>query len=244
MAMESSSSAQASEVLGCDFTFKLLDTLAILLEPAAARSIKRLRWNVRSDETPTEEYVALLDYLETELTFVEFKRALLRLCDRQIFLADLADPDLGLCRRLPLHRRFEGFLQHVFLPALKSPFKTSAEIKKEAERQAALAAEAEAEAERARALAEAQALAAAEQAHMDPKAKAKAKAEAKHSQEAPPEEENAEQVAPEEAPERTFWYGFDGNFDGGGPPGALEDEEEEVAPRTWLAEYLKEIGDW
>merc|ERR1711879_516310 len=71
------------------------------------------------DEPPAEGRVSLLDYLETELTFVEFRRILVRIADRQTVVND---PTSMLSQRLPLHRRFEGFLKHIFLPAFLQPY--------------------------------------------------------------------------------------------------------------------------
>jgi hypothetical protein len=101
------------EVLQCDFTMGVLEALRFLSELWSPQSRARLCWELLREESPKDERVSLLEFMETELTFVEFSRLILRLVERHTEEAMSA---------LPLHRRLEGFMRHVFLPALKVPY--------------------------------------------------------------------------------------------------------------------------
>lgn len=105
------------EVLRCNFRLAMIEVLRLVTEVLWTESILNLRWNVRGDSSPQEELVSLLDYVETELTFFEFTRLLFRLTERQT-----QECDPGLCARVPIHRRLEAFLLHVFLPSMKAPY--------------------------------------------------------------------------------------------------------------------------
>lgn len=104
------------DVLKCDFTIGVLELLRLMVEVCSPESVRKIRWFPDIEEKPTEETVALLDFLETEVTFCEFQRLLLRLAERQ---TALGPPPCGL---MALAQRFEGFLRHVFVPALSAPY--------------------------------------------------------------------------------------------------------------------------
>eukprot|EP00927_Polykrikos_kofoidii_P035786 TRINITY_DN30314_c0_g1_i1.p1 TRINITY_DN30314_c0_g1~~TRINITY_DN30314_c0_g1_i1.p1 ORF type:complete len:1248 (+),score=194.36 TRINITY_DN30314_c0_g1_i1:118-3861(+) len=248
--------AKPEEVLVCDFRLTFIDVLQIVLEVISPSTTQRLRWSLHGAESPVEELVPLLEFVETELTFVEFKRSLLRLVERQTQLADTE-----ICRRLPLHRRFEGFLRHVLMPSLEEPYHFSNQHSSTEETsQGVLATEGE----------HSNKLMAADAVSADmplpepssPIANAKpnkgkgqaSKKEDKAEEEARRREaEEAERVAAEIEAERlrleelaqrepVFWLGFDGGttlLDDG-----LEDAEELAAHRVWLDCYHQEVMDW
>merc|ERR1712190_480372 len=91
------------------------DVLGLLTEVLLPESLAKLCWTLRDAGLPKDEHVALLDYLETELTFAEFLRILLRITERATKPAVFSGP-------LPLHRRVEDFLEHVLFPALSKPY--------------------------------------------------------------------------------------------------------------------------
>ena len=71
------------EVLKCeDFSASFVDVLGILTEVMQPASLEQLRLAVATDQDPSQEQVALAEYLESELTFAEFQRLLARLADR------------------------------------------------------------------------------------------------------------------------------------------------------------------
>merc|ERR1712216_685464 len=65
------------------------------------------------EDVQVEDVIGIVDFLESELTFCEFQRLLLRISEEK---TQGIDPDLAW--RLPTHRRLEGFLMHVFLPSV------------------------------------------------------------------------------------------------------------------------------
>merc|ERR1719181_767730 len=66
--------------------------------------------------TINHESISLLEFLESELIFPEFVRLLIRICDLG------TRKDIPLCERLAAAVRFEGFVRHVFFPALRTPY--------------------------------------------------------------------------------------------------------------------------
>lgn len=103
------------EILKCDFRICPITALSLLLEVHAPETGSKLRWSLPSDAPPEEEKVTALDFVETELTFVEFQRFLLRMAENRVAEANLP----GV---LPQARCLEGFLRLVFFPALESPY--------------------------------------------------------------------------------------------------------------------------
>jgi len=105
----------ATDVLNCNFTLTMLEVLRLALEVLSPTSIEKLCWAVRGDDSPMDQRVAILDFVESELSFCEFQRLLLRISERKT-------KDLARSSDMPLHRRLEGFLKHVFLPSLEKPY--------------------------------------------------------------------------------------------------------------------------
>jgi len=93
-----------------DFTMSFHDVLRIIVEVMLPEGVERLCWGTKGDADPRDELVALLDYAETELTFIEFQRLLLRFAE--IKLKEIAPPP----------RCLQIFLAHVFFPALREPY--------------------------------------------------------------------------------------------------------------------------
>mmetsp|Transcript_99613 Transcript_99613/g.175548 ORF Transcript_99613/g.175548 Transcript_99613/m.175548 type:complete len:1090 (-) Transcript_99613:79-3348(-) len=110
--------ATAADFAQCDFTLTALQALRVLLEVAAPASVRTLLWQLGPQDAGIlwEEHIPLLEFMENEMVFMEFVRMLLRMTDLG------TRKDLAMCDRLSLPVRFEGFLRHVFLPALRAPY--------------------------------------------------------------------------------------------------------------------------
>lgn len=116
-----------TEVLNCNFTLTFLEVLRLVLEVLSPASIDKLCWAVRGEDSHTDQRIAMLDFVESELTYCEFQRLLLRISERKT-------SDLQPTGEFPLHRRLEGFLKHIFLPSLDKPYalpKKEEEVKDE-----------------------------------------------------------------------------------------------------------------
>lgn len=204
--------ATTEEVLRCDFRITVFDALRLVVEVMSSRSAANLRWVVPGDST--DDLVALLDYAETELTTAEFERVLLRVVD---FKSEL---DTELCERLPLHRRYEGFLRHVLVPGLETGIVYAPP--------AALVAAA---ADSAPAAAECAGDAAAEGSVAPLEEPPAADAEP------PPADDDAgdEPAPPAKEPELDFWRGIED-----------EDFEAEVAMsvRVWPDGFESQVAEW
>jgi len=101
----------------CDFTITPLQALRLILEVASPGSVKALYWQLDPTRvTVNHETIALLEFAESELVFTEFVRLLVRMSDLG------TRKDIPLCERLTAAVRFEGFVRHVFLPALRTPY--------------------------------------------------------------------------------------------------------------------------
>lgn len=104
--------APISAILDCNFRVSYLQVLSLLLEVQHTSNRKKLRWSMPRADTEEGE-LGLLDFLETEINFVEFQRLLLRMactCTSVILPAMMSQ-----------HRRLEAYLQHVFLPSMSQP---------------------------------------------------------------------------------------------------------------------------
>jgi len=121
--------ASPSEVLACDFKLSILEVLKLLSEVASPYSVQKLCWAVDAQDAAQEELIGILDFIESELTFCEFQRLLVRISEEK---TQGLDP--GLAWRLPIHRRLEGFLAHVLLPSLEgAPKEIKSEVEKPSE---------------------------------------------------------------------------------------------------------------
>lgn len=109
---EIASTAEAlAEFRKLNFKVGYLDAVAILTEVFKPPSVKRIHWSL--DENSAVEELAMLDYLETELTYPEFQLLLLRLANLPAEKA----PHLSC---LSVHACLDAFLAKVFLPAVQS----------------------------------------------------------------------------------------------------------------------------
>merc|ERR1711933_323850 len=106
----------AQEVMQCNFQTPLLLLIRILLEVCLPQHASQLQWQLSGEESERQECIALLDYIETELTFTEFERVLCRIVECTI---ESEDPDFAA----PVSIRLEAFLKLVFIPALVEPYK-------------------------------------------------------------------------------------------------------------------------
>lgn len=98
-----------------DFSISFMEALQVLTEVLSPASLGRIRWNVAADEEPRQELITLLEYLEMEVTFVEFQRFLFR-------AVELAESRQGVASDKPYHQLLGAFLSKVFLPSLDAPY--------------------------------------------------------------------------------------------------------------------------
>jgi hypothetical protein len=212
--------ASDTEVMTCNFKMSMLEVLRLLAESYSSDTVKKLCWAIRGEDSIIDdERVAVLDFVETEVTFCEFERLLLRISEQKT--QDL-NPDVG--QRLPLHRRLQGFLKHILFPALEGRSETAPEPEQlDEERKASKSSAAEG-------------LETADATGVEP------------STSDPPAEEVAEATSASLPKEKAcsgteleirpfeVWRGFDG--------GDLDGLEEMAAPRIWLSEYETSVVDW
>merc|ERR1712054_7990 len=116
MNSEAFAEASPAEVSACDFKLTVEEVLKFLCEVSSPDSVTKLCWEINYEDVQVEDGIAMLDFLESELTFCEFQRLLLRISEEK---THGINPDLAW--RLPTHRRLEGFLMHVFLPSVANP---------------------------------------------------------------------------------------------------------------------------
>mmetsp|Transcript_755 Transcript_755/g.1371 ORF Transcript_755/g.1371 Transcript_755/m.1371 type:complete len:1046 (-) Transcript_755:81-3218(-) len=103
-------SMKVEEYLKQDFSVSFLRVLEILTEVQQPELSSCICWSLPQE--PSDEHVALLDFLETELNFAEFQRLLLRLSE----LPNAYE------QPLPQHICLNRFLEDVFLPSLDEPY--------------------------------------------------------------------------------------------------------------------------
>jgi len=204
----------------CDFTLTFLDVLRIVAETMSDCSTSKIHQLLSPDDNPKDEFVSLIEFLEMELVFVEFKRFWLRLVDTRT----QTDPELH--RSIPLHYRFKGFMKHIFTPSMTTPYAPP----KTEEEEAVLAEEAPADE-----TPKEEEPPADPKAKPDPKSKAKAKTPDVEVEEG--EGEEAMEEVPEDLPPPiiNFWRGFD--------EGRLEVESRDV-PRVWAVGYEDSVAAW
>eukprot|EP00933_Yihiella_yeosuensis_P022746 TRINITY_DN17851_c1_g1_i3.p1 TRINITY_DN17851_c1_g1~~TRINITY_DN17851_c1_g1_i3.p1 ORF type:complete len:967 (-),score=190.86 TRINITY_DN17851_c1_g1_i3:262-2880(-) len=201
----------------CNFQADFLQILEVVTEVYQPVDSARICWAV--DRNSESEELALLDFLETEITFIEFQRLLLRISQVRFHLADIGKP-------ISAHACLEGFLSKVFLPSLKQPYQPPVSQQQQAEKIERLPS------------AEGAASGTA-----DEEGSASAAAEAPAEAEAKDEGDGAEAKQDEEERVKTdvvetfdFWYGFN----------ECTELEEAVlaAPRKWPDEYSDEVASW
>lgn len=103
------------DVLKCDFTVSFLQVLRILTELAPPETVEQVQWALEPGVSPSTDALCVLDLLETELTFWDFNRLLVR-------LAQTLTSEAEFEAEMPLGTRVEGFLSHVFLPSLRARY--------------------------------------------------------------------------------------------------------------------------
>jgi len=201
--------ALPSDVLACDFTLTVVEALRLAGEVLSPQSLAKLCWAVSGEESPRDERVALLDYVETEISYPEFVRFLLRLAETK---TQQLEPSIAV--RLPLQRRFQGFLRHVFVPSLENPY-TPPEVPAAAEDSAALDGSGTGDAAELSGTGDAVEKAGGESAEGDEQ-----------------EQPEAEKIP---RPPFEFWDGFDD---------LVLEAEEAMAPRIWPEHFEEEVSAW
>lgn len=100
-----------------DLQTTLQDVLRIASDVLSPEYRDRLRWqwNEEIGECPGD-YVSLLEYAESELTYVEFVRLLVYIAD------DVTVRNHAVASRVSPAKRIDGFLRNIFLPALQNPY--------------------------------------------------------------------------------------------------------------------------
>eukprot|EP00928_Gymnodinium_smaydae_P058432 TRINITY_DN4163_c0_g1_i3.p1 TRINITY_DN4163_c0_g1~~TRINITY_DN4163_c0_g1_i3.p1 ORF type:complete len:1144 (+),score=236.26 TRINITY_DN4163_c0_g1_i3:55-3432(+) len=219
-----------------DYTIDWPAVVAILLEVIPTSTIGQLRWSVRGDNPCVQDLVPILDYLETELTFAEFRRLLFRLVEAASGLGPAIIPQTGSVKAAsaaaaaaaaavqPLAERLEQYLEKVFLPALRKPYQSPAASVTE-DVPAATASDGKAPSPTDEVAAEA--IAGSERASPEDTTAA-----------AP---QNEERQASKHQ-EHSLWLGFDGCRDDGN--GAVQDAEEAAAPRQPPQDYYASLAEW
>mmetsp|Transcript_53786 Transcript_53786/g.149248 ORF Transcript_53786/g.149248 Transcript_53786/m.149248 type:complete len:1067 (-) Transcript_53786:248-3448(-) len=101
----------------CDVRITPLVLLRSAAEAMSPGSFESVHWEVNPEQFQlSDESVSLLEFVETEVVFSEFVRILVHLVDHGTL------KDATLCARLPLPKRFDGFLRYVLFPALEMPY--------------------------------------------------------------------------------------------------------------------------
>lgn len=114
---KTATTATFADFVHCDFTISPVQALRLILEVVSPGSVKALYWRLDPTRmTVTHEHIDLLEFAECELILTEFVRLLIRISDLG------TRKDFALCERLPASVRYEGFLRHVFFPALRTPY--------------------------------------------------------------------------------------------------------------------------
>jgi hypothetical protein len=123
----------------CDFSITPLQALRLILECCSPGTCTSLYWHMDPARVSiTHDTIGLLEFMESELIFAEFLRILIRMSDLG------TRKDIPLCERLPAAMRFEGFLRHIFFPALRTPYVPPAPPADETEKGSDVARSAEA----------------------------------------------------------------------------------------------------
>jgi hypothetical protein len=101
----------------CNFTISPLKVLRLVAEVLSPQCLTALRWRLDpANFGPGDEFVSLLEFAEMELVFTEFLRLLVHVMDVG------TSKDTVLCERWTRPRRFQSFMKHILLPALKTPY--------------------------------------------------------------------------------------------------------------------------
>lgn len=104
------------DMMQIDFTLTPLEVIKYLTEMCSTTSLSKLRLEVPPDvDNSSNEYVSLLDYVETECVFIEFQRLLLRISEAKTLNAPSVE-------KYKLTEKFDAFLEHIFLPSMKKPY--------------------------------------------------------------------------------------------------------------------------
>merc|ERR1719230_2349729 len=89
--------------------------MRVLAEALSSHCMESIFWQL-DPAVGGSERTSLLEYAETELVYAEFLRLL-------VLVADLGtSKDAELSAKVPLGQRFAGFVRHVLVPALSTPY--------------------------------------------------------------------------------------------------------------------------
>jgi len=98
----------------CDFSITALKLMRSLAEVLSSHCMESICWQL-DPAVSSSERTSFLEYAETELVYSEFLRLLVQ-------VADIGTSKSALAVKVPLQRRFEGFVRHVLVPALSTPY--------------------------------------------------------------------------------------------------------------------------
>jgi hypothetical protein len=245
----------------CDFTRSTVEVLGFIAEMMRSSSLTKLRWSVRGDDS-TEGLVPLLEYVESEVTFIEFQRLLMRLADCPSTRSEEAMAASTEWQQLPAFQRLDMFLRTIFEPSLCKPYKPPqpkpsvpdpvtidpepSPDANELPRDSSDSQKPKAEAKRRPSRTETK----DKKEERRPSQTRTEKRRPSDVKGAASPKKNANAVAADERPAEpapvlpppppTFWFGFDMQEGAG----ATEDAEEGVCTRVWPTSYHTEIGDW
>lgn len=105
------------DIADTEFKVNFIDIVAVLTEVLCPKSLQRIHWSVPVGTPDQDELIALLDYMEMQVTRVEFQRFLVRFVEIRT-----SGPD-RIVSTAPIHQRLTAFLDAHFLPALETPYK-------------------------------------------------------------------------------------------------------------------------
>jgi len=227
--LEQSSTSAANplaDLTQFDFSLTALEALVFVTEVLNFNSLDQLRWQFEAKTVPPQSYVNLMEYMEVDLTFIEFVRLLLRIAERAappVVVRGAAD--------VPIPALFEAMLRQIVLPSLgwTPPGSVSSIMSQDAFMEASLdTGGASTETPLPVEKVEEEAAQQQEEAPAGPAEEvqaAKEPSEREVSQKEPP---------PPPPPPAALWYGFsDGNTMSVG-----------TSQRRWPATYLEAVAAW
>lgn len=116
-ASEGPAGLKAEDFARGDLRVSFLSVLKHAAGVMSEGSLDKVFWELNSERfRPGDESISILEYVETEIVFAEFLRLLL------LVVNEATAMDSAGCGRLPLLKRFEGFLKFVLFPALETPY--------------------------------------------------------------------------------------------------------------------------
>mmetsp|Transcript_54551 Transcript_54551/g.127513 ORF Transcript_54551/g.127513 Transcript_54551/m.127513 type:complete len:1021 (-) Transcript_54551:70-3132(-) len=114
--LEQSSASAANplaDLTQFDFSLTVLEVLVFVTEVLNFNSLDCLRWQFEPKTVPSHGYINLMEYMEVDLTFIEFFRLLLRIAER-------AAPPVVVrgAGDVPVPALFDAMLRQIVLPSL------------------------------------------------------------------------------------------------------------------------------